>query len=68
MPAGHADFRAYMHTMIASDDLFVTDAARDLGIQIVLRPPADPHLARAKLRAPHGTLDLPDFAIEVIRR
>ncbi|HWJ49376.1 MAG TPA: oxygenase MpaB family protein [Solirubrobacteraceae bacterium] len=40
MPAGHADFRAYMHTMIASDDLFVTDAARDLGIQIVLRPPA----------------------------
>jgi hypothetical protein len=35
---------------------------------IVLRPPANPHRTRTKLRAPHGTLDLPDFAIEVIRR
>ncbi len=39
MPAGHADLRAYMHEMLAGEDLFVTDAARDLGIQIVLRPP-----------------------------
>jgi hypothetical protein len=43
-------------------------ASTDGRATIVLRPPADPHLARAKLRAPHGTLDLPDFAIEVIRR
>lgn len=35
---------------------------------IALRPPADPHRERARLRAPHGTLDTPDFAIEVLRR
>ncbi|MGH2913992.1 MAG: TIGR02677 family protein [Solirubrobacteraceae bacterium] len=35
---------------------------------IALRPPADPARARARLRAPHGTLDLPDFVIEVLRR
>ncbi|MFZ0379568.1 MAG: oxygenase MpaB family protein [Solirubrobacteraceae bacterium] len=39
MPASHADFHAYMKKMIASDDLFVTDTARELGIQIVLHPP-----------------------------
>lgn len=39
MPASHADFHTYMNEMIASDDLFVTDAARELGIQIVLHPP-----------------------------
>lgn len=35
---------------------------------IALRQPADPHRERARLRAPHGTLDLPDFKIEVLRR
>jgi uncharacterized protein (DUF2236 family) len=39
MPASHADFRAYTNEMIASDELFVTDAARELAIQIVLHPP-----------------------------
>ena len=39
MPAGYAEFRTYMRSMIASDDLFVTSAARDLGIEIVLHPP-----------------------------
>jgi uncharacterized protein (DUF2236 family) len=39
MPASHADFQAYMNAMIASDALFVTDAARELAIQIVLHPP-----------------------------
>ena len=32
---------------------------------IALRPPADPQRERARLRAPHGTLDLPDFELEV---
>jgi uncharacterized protein (TIGR02677 family) len=35
---------------------------------IVLNPPPNPTTARAKLRAPHGTLDLPDYRIEVVRR
>jgi uncharacterized protein (TIGR02677 family) len=35
---------------------------------IVLRAPADPVRERARLRAPHGTLDLPDFRVEVIGR
>ena len=35
---------------------------------IALRPPADPRRERARLRAPHGTLDMPDFEIEVLRR
>jgi uncharacterized protein (DUF2236 family) len=39
MPAGHTEFRAYMREKIAGDDLCVTDAARELGVQIVLRPP-----------------------------
>lgn len=43
-------------------------ASTDGRATIVLRPPSDPGTQRAKLRAPHGTLDLPDFALEVIRR
>lgn len=35
---------------------------------IALRPPADPLRERARLRSPHGTLDLPDFVIEVVTR
>jgi uncharacterized protein (TIGR02677 family) len=35
---------------------------------IALRPPADSRRERARLRAPHGTLDMPDFEIEVLRR
>ncbi|HWD75612.1 MAG TPA: TIGR02677 family protein, partial [Solirubrobacteraceae bacterium] len=35
---------------------------------IALRAPGDPRSQRARLRAPHGTLDLPDFEIEVLRR
>jgi uncharacterized protein (TIGR02677 family) len=35
---------------------------------IALRPPVDPRGERARLRAPHGTLDMPDFQIEVLRR
>jgi uncharacterized protein (TIGR02677 family) len=35
---------------------------------IALRLPADPLRERARLRAPHGTLDLPDFLIEVVKR
>ncbi len=35
---------------------------------IVLRAPADPNRDRAALRAPHGRLDLPDYALEVRTR
>jgi uncharacterized protein (TIGR02677 family) len=35
---------------------------------IVLRPPSDPRRERTRLRAPHGTLELPDFSIEVLTR
>ena len=35
---------------------------------IALRPPADSRRERARLRAPHGTLEMPDFEIEVLRR
>lgn len=35
---------------------------------IVLRAPADPLRERARIRAPHGTLDLPDFRLEVVGR
>jgi uncharacterized protein (DUF2236 family) len=39
MPATIEDFDAYWHDMLRSDDLFVTDEARELAIDIVLRPP-----------------------------
>lgn len=45
MPKTYEDFADYMERMLASDDLFVTERARELGIRIVLRPPA-PLLAR----------------------
>jgi uncharacterized protein (TIGR02677 family) len=35
---------------------------------ISLREPADPLHDRARLHAPHGTLDLPDFELEVLTR
>lgn len=39
MPATYADFRAYLDDMLAGDQLHVTPRARELGIQIVMRPP-----------------------------
>lgn len=36
--------------------------------KIALREPRDPHLERTRLRVPHGTLDLPDFELEVLTR
>ena len=39
MPATYADFRGYWDGMLASDELFVTGRARELGIGIVMRPP-----------------------------
>jgi uncharacterized protein (TIGR02677 family) len=35
---------------------------------IALREPRDPHRERTRLVAPHGTLDLPDFELEVLTR
>jgi hypothetical protein len=37
-------------------------------VTIALRPPGDPQRERTRLRAPHGTLELPDFHVEVLRR
>jgi uncharacterized protein (DUF2236 family) len=39
MPAGIAEFDDYMHDMLEGPDLHVTSAARELAVQIVLRPP-----------------------------
>jgi uncharacterized protein (DUF2236 family) len=39
MPADIDAFDAYMHRMLDGDDLFVTSAARELAIEIVMRPP-----------------------------
>ena len=39
MPADIRDFDAYMRGMLGGDDLFVTSAARELALQIVMRPP-----------------------------
>ncbi len=39
MPKDIDAFNSYMHEMIQGPDLFVTDRARDLARQIVLRPP-----------------------------
>lgn len=48
MPADIDAFDAYMRRMLAGDDLFVTPAARELAVQIVLRPPVP--LARRPIR------------------
>jgi uncharacterized protein (DUF2236 family) len=39
MPAGIAEFDEYMHDMLLGPDLHVTGAARELAVQIVMRPP-----------------------------
>jgi uncharacterized protein (DUF2236 family) len=44
MPETIADFEAYMHSMLRSGDLFVSEEARDLAIDIVMRPPLPPVL------------------------
>jgi uncharacterized protein (DUF2236 family) len=43
MPEDSEAFDAYMTGMLESGDLFVTDRARDLAIDIVLRPPVPAH-------------------------
>ena len=44
MPLSGADFDAYMAGMLAGDDLFVSERARELAIGIVLHPPVPLHL------------------------
>ncbi len=39
MPADIGEFDAYMHAMLNGSDLHVTSAARELALQIVMRPP-----------------------------
>jgi uncharacterized protein (DUF2236 family) len=39
MPATWAEFEAYMKDMLRSGDLHVTPTAREVGIEVVLRPP-----------------------------
>jgi len=39
MPADIGEFDAYMHAMLHGSDLHVTPAARELALQIVMRPP-----------------------------
>lgn len=52
----------------ASADGTRSAGSSDGRVTIALRPPDDPGRNRTRLRAPHGTLDLPDFRIEVLRR
>lgn len=54
MPATLTDFETYMHDMIHGDQLYVTRAARELSIEIVLRPPA-PKWARGLVEAVNQT-------------
>ena len=44
MPATIEDFDAYMADMLASGDLHITPQARELALQIVMRPPVPLHL------------------------
>ena len=44
MPATIEDFDAYMEDMLASGDLHITPQARELALQIVMRPPVPLHL------------------------
>jgi uncharacterized protein (DUF2236 family) len=39
MPETIEEFDAYMREMVEGDELFVTDRARELGIEVVLHPP-----------------------------
>ncbi|MEA2359495.1 MAG: hypothetical protein QOI62_2755 [Solirubrobacteraceae bacterium] len=44
MPATWDDFQAYMADMVAGEDLHVSDSARELAVQIVMRPPVALHV------------------------
>lgn len=44
MPADIDGFEAYMAGMYASGDLYVTDQARELAVDVVLHPPVPAHL------------------------
>jgi uncharacterized protein (DUF2236 family) len=44
MPASWDDFRAYVDDMVEGPDLHVSDEARRLALQIVMRPPVPLHL------------------------
>jgi uncharacterized protein (DUF2236 family) len=54
MPETLADFESYMNEMVHGDRLYVTPQARDLSIDIVLRPPA-PLWARGLVEAVNQT-------------
>lgn len=43
MPATWHDFQTYMKDMLASDALVVTPTAREVGLQVVMRPPVPLH-------------------------
>jgi len=43
MPTTYRAFRAYWEAMLDSDELYVTDRARELATQIVMRPPVPLH-------------------------
>jgi len=55
MPEGYAGLREYMRTMLAGDVLHVSSEARQLGIDVVLRPPV-PARARPLLEAANFTV------------
>jgi uncharacterized protein (TIGR02677 family) len=74
---GHVDAHEFRHLLAwigrAYEAPPTADGLRRAGssdgrVTIALRQPRDPHQERTRLRAPHGTLELPDFHIEVLRR
>ena len=59
MPATWDDFQAYMLDMVEGEDLHVTDEARDLAVEIVMRPPVPLRMrpvARARQQITIGLL------------
>ena len=72
--ANAAEFRHLLHWLSRAYEAPAhPDGTRRAGsidgrATIVLTPPPDPTTDRAKLKVPHGTLDLPDYRIEVIQR
>jgi uncharacterized protein (TIGR02677 family) len=73
-PVNHSEFRHLLawigraYESPAGPDGTRRAHSTDGRATIALREPRDARSVRTKLRAPHGTLDLPDFELEVLTR
>lgn len=70
----HSEFRHLLawigraYESPAADDGARRASSTDGRATIALREPRDPHGERTRLTAPHGTLELPDFELQVLTR